>query len=136
MVDVTIRGLLHTVRAALPYLQERGAGDIVTLTSESGRRAMHNEAAYVATKFAQVGFTRSLDHELRAGGIRCCNICPGGVATAFGMGRGLRTPAMPELVDMLRPEDVAETVLFALTRPRPYRLLEVAFRSTTEQSWG
>jgi len=95
---------------------------------------MHNEAAYVATKFAQVGFTRSLDHELRAGGIRCCNICPGGVATAFG--RGLRTPAMPELVDMLRPEDVAETVLFALTRPRPYRLLEVAFRSTTEQSWG
>jgi 3-oxoacyl-[acyl-carrier protein] reductase len=136
MVDVNIRGLFHTVRATLPHLKTRGAGDIITVASEAGRRGLPDEAAYVATKFASVGFTRSLDHELRGSGIRCTNICPGGVATNFGMGRGLRTPEMPELEQMMRPEDVAEMVLFALTRPRHYRMLEVAFRSMTEQSWG
>lgn len=136
MVDVNVRGLFHTVRAALPHLKTRGAGDIITVASEAGRRGLPDEAAYVATKFASVGFTRSLDHELRGLGIRCTNICPGGVATNFGMERGLRTPDMPELADMMRPEDVAEMVLFALTRPRRYRMLEVAFRSMAEQSWG
>jgi NADP-dependent 3-hydroxy acid dehydrogenase YdfG len=136
MVDVNIRGLFHTVRATLPQLKARGAGDIITVASEAGRRGLPDEAAYVATKFASVGFTRSLDHELRGSGIRCTNICPGGVATNFGMGRGLRTPDMPELEQMMRPEDVAEMVVFALTRPRHYRMLEVAFRSMNEQSWG
>jgi 3-oxoacyl-[acyl-carrier protein] reductase len=136
MVDVNVRGLFHTVGAVLPYLKARGAGDIITLASEAGRRGLPNEAAYVATKFAQVGFTRSLDHELRGSGIRCSSICPGGVATNFGMGRGLRTPDMPELAEMMRPEDVSDMVVFALTRPRHYRMLEVAFRSMSEQSWG
>ncbi|GAA1788775.1 SDR family NAD(P)-dependent oxidoreductase [Planosporangium flavigriseum] len=136
MVDVNVRGLFHTVRATLPHLKARGAGDIITVASEAGRRGLPDEAAYVATKFASVGFTRSLDHELRGLGIRCTNICPGGVATNFGMGRGLRTPDMPQLADMMSSEDVAEMVLFALTRPRHYRMLEVAFRSMSEQSWG
>jgi len=86
MLDVNVRGLFHTVRATLPYLRQSDAGDIITVASEAGRRSLPDEAAYVATKFAQVGFTRSLDHELRGSGIRCCNICPGGVATNFGMG--------------------------------------------------
>jgi len=47
------------------------------------------------SKFAQVGFTRAVDHELRERGVRCTNICPGGVATDFAMGRE-RTPEMPE----------------------------------------
>jgi len=136
MLDVNVRGLFHTVRATLPYLRQSDAGDIITVASEAGRRGLPDEAAYVATKFAQVGFTRSLDHELRGSGIRCCNICPGGVATNFGMGRGLRIPDMPELSEMLRPADVADMVVFALSRPRHYRMLEVAFRSMTEQSWG
>jgi 3-oxoacyl-[acyl-carrier protein] reductase len=136
MVDVNVRGLFHTVRATLPHLRARGGGDLVTLASEAGRRGLPDEAAYVATKFAQVGFTRSLDHELRGSGIRCCAICPGGVATNFGMGRGLRTPDMPELAHMMRPDDVADAVLYALTRPRHYRVLELAFRSMSEQSWG
>jgi 3-oxoacyl-[acyl-carrier protein] reductase len=69
---------------------------------------------YVASKFAQVGFTRSLDHELRGHGIRCTNICPGGMATDFAMGHR-RTPDMPGLAVMMRAEDVAEVVLFVLT---------------------
>jgi NAD(P)-dependent dehydrogenase (short-subunit alcohol dehydrogenase family) len=135
MIDVNVKGALYAVRAALPYLIESGEADLVTIASEAGRRGLPLEAVYCASKFAQVGFTRAMDHELREQGVRCTNICPGGVATDFAMGRG-RTPEMPELAGMMSPEDVAEVVLFALTRPRTHRILETAFRPVTEASWG
>ena len=135
MIDVNVKGAIHSVRAALPHLMSSPAADVVTLASEAGRRGLPFEAVYCASKFAQVGLTRALDHELREHGIRCTNVCPGGVATDFAMGRG-RTPEMPALAGMMRPEEVAETVLFVLTRPRTHRILEVAFRPVTEASWG
>ena len=135
MIDVNVKGTLYAVRATLPYLLKSDAADIVTLASEAGRRGLPLEAVYCASKFAQVGFTRALDHELREQEIRCTNVCPGGVATDFAMGRG-RTPEMPELEGMMVSEDVAEVVLFVLTRPRNHRILETAFRPVTEPSWG
>jgi NADP-dependent 3-hydroxy acid dehydrogenase YdfG len=135
MIDVNIKGTLYAVRAALPYLLKSGEADIVTLTSEAGRRGLPYEAVYCASKFAQVGFTAALDHELREQGVRCTNVCPGGVATEFAMGRG-RTPDMPQLAGMMTAEEVAEVVLFVLTRPRTHRILEVALRPVTETSWG
>lgn len=135
MIDVNVKGTLYAVRAALPHLLESGEADLVTIASDAGRRGLPLEAVYCASKFAQVGFTRALDHELRERGVRCTNICPGGVASDFAMGRG-RTPEMPELAGMMSSEDVAEVVLFALTRPRTHRILETAFRPVTEGSWG
>jgi NADP-dependent 3-hydroxy acid dehydrogenase YdfG len=135
MIDVNVKGTIYAVRAALPHLLESGEADIVTLASEAGRRGLPYEAVYCASKFAQVGLTRALDHELRERGIRCTNVCPGGVATEFAMGRG-RTPDMPELAGMMTAEDVADVVVFVLTRPRNHRILETAFRPMTEPSWG
>lgn len=135
MIDVNVKGAIYTVRAALPHLIESTVGDLVTIASEAGRRGLPYEAVYCASKFAQVGLTSALDHELRERGVRCTNVCPGGVATDFAMGRG-RTAEMPELAGMMRPQDVAETVMFVLTRPRTHRILEVAFRPVTETSWG
>ncbi len=135
MIDVNVKGAIYAVRAALPHLLESGEADIVTLASEAGRRGLPYEAVYCASKFAQVGFTRALDHELRERGIRCMNVCPGGVATEFALGRG-RTPDMPELAGMMSAEDVAEVVVFVLTRPRNHRILETAFRPMTEPTWG
>jgi len=135
MIDVNVKGTLYAVRAALPHLLKSDAADIVTVASEAGRRGLPFEAVYCASKFAQVGFTRALDHELREQGVRCTNVCPGGVATEFAMGRG-RTPEMPALAGMMSAEDVAEAVMFVLTRPRNHRILEVAFRPVTETSWG
>jgi len=135
MIDVNVKGAIYAIRAALPHLLRSEAAEIVTVASEAGRRGLPYEAVYCASKFAQVGLTRSLDHELRELGVRCTNVCPGGVATDFAMGRG-RTPDMPELGGMMAPEDVAEVVLFVLTRPRNQRILEVAFRPVTETSWG
>lgn len=135
MIDVNLKGTLYAVRAALPHLIASGEGDIVTLASEAGRRGLPLEAVYCASKFGQVGFTRALDHEVREHGVRCTNVCPGGVATDFALeeGRG-RTPDV--LPGMMTAEDVADVVLFVLTRPRNHRILETAFRPMTEGSWG
>jgi 3-oxoacyl-[acyl-carrier protein] reductase len=135
ILDVNVKGLFYTLRATLPHLLRSDAADIVTVASEAGRRGLPFEATYCASKFAQVGLTRALDHELRPQGVRCTNVCPGGVATDFAMGRG-RTPDMPELAGMMTAEDVAAAVLFVLTRPRNHRILEMAFRPVTETSWG
>jgi NADP-dependent 3-hydroxy acid dehydrogenase YdfG len=135
MIDVNLKGTLYAVRAALPHLIAGGEGDLVTLASEAGRRGLPNEAVYCASKFGQVGFTRALDHELREQGIRCTNVCPGGVATEFALdeGRGRTPDALP---GMMTAEDVADVVMFVLTRPRSHRILETAFRPMTEPSWG
>ncbi len=135
MIDVNLKGTIYAVRAALPYLIESGAADIVTLASEAGRRGLPYEAVYCASKFGQVGFTRALDHELREKGIRCTNVCPGGVATGFAMepGRGRTEDA---LAGMMSADDVAEVVMFVLTRARGHRVLETAFRPVGEPSWG
>ena len=135
MIDVNVKGTLYAVRAALPHLLESDAADIVTLASEAGLRGLPLEAVYCASKFAQVGFTRALDHELREQGVRCSNVCPGGVATDFAMGRG-RTPDMPALAGMMTPEDVAAVVIFVISRPRNHRILETAFRPVAEPAWG
>jgi NAD(P)-dependent dehydrogenase (short-subunit alcohol dehydrogenase family) len=134
MLDVNLKGTLYAIRAALPHMLGR-EGDVITLASEAGRRGFPNEAAYCASKFGQVGFTRALDNELREQGIRCTIICPGGVATDFALeeGRG-RTP--DELPGMMTAEDVAEVVVFALERPRHLRMLETALRPMSEASWG
>ncbi len=135
MIDVNVKGAIYAVRAVLPYLLRSEAADLVTIASEAGRRGLPNEAVYCASKFAQVGLTRALDHELREQGVRCTSVCPGGVATDFAMGRG-RTPDMPQLAGMMAPQDVADVVRFVLTRPRNHRILEVAFRPVAEASWG
>ena len=134
MLDVNLKGTAYAIRAALPYMVGR-EGDVITLASEAGRRGLPNEAVYCASKFGQVGLTRALDHELREHGIRCTNVCPGGVATDFALeaGRGRTADVLP---GMMRAEDVAEVVVFVLERPRHLRILETAFRPMSEGSWG
>jgi NADP-dependent 3-hydroxy acid dehydrogenase YdfG len=135
MIDVNFKGTVYTMRAVLPHLLESDAADFVTLASEAGRRGLPYEAVYCGSKFGQVGFTRAMDHELRERGVRCTNVCPGGVATDFALdeGRG-RTPDV--LPGMMTAEDVAEIVMFVVTRPRGHRILETAIRPMTETTWG
>jgi 3-oxoacyl-[acyl-carrier protein] reductase len=134
MLDVNLKGTVYAVRSALPHMFGR-EGDVIMLASEAGRRGLPYEAVYCASKFGQVGLTRALDHELRERGIRCTNVCPGGVATDFALddGRGRTPDALP---GMMTAEDVAEFVIFALERPRHLRMLETALRPMTEASWG
>jgi NADP-dependent 3-hydroxy acid dehydrogenase YdfG len=135
MIDVNLKGTIYTLRASVPHLIASGEGDVVTLASEAGRRGLPGEAVYCASKFGQVGLTRALDHELREHGVRCTNVCPGGVATDFALADGYgRRPEV--LSGMMSGDDVAEVVLFCLEQPRNLRILETAFRPMSEASWG
>ena len=82
-----------------------------------------------------MGFTRALDHELRERGVRASSVCPGGVTTEFAIGAG-RERGDPELEGMLTADEVADVVLFTVTRPRRMRILTTSFRPMTEASWG
>jgi NADP-dependent 3-hydroxy acid dehydrogenase YdfG len=135
MIDVNLKGTLYTAAATLPHLIAAGGGDFVALASVAGLRAFPGEAVYNASKFGQLGFTRSLDHELREHGVRATSICPGGVNTEFALGSG-RTAGDPQLAKMMSAEEVAEVVLFAVTRPRGMRILTTSFRPMSEGSWG
>ena len=125
MIDVNVKGLLYTVRAGLPHLLQSKAADLVVVASIAGQRAPEGEAIYAASKFAQIGFMRALDHELHKRGVRCSTIAPGGVWTEFAMGenRG-RTPDDADLPGMMRAQEVADAVVHAVTRPRTHRVLE------------
>lgn len=135
MIDVNLKGTLYTAAATLPHLISSGSGDFVALASVAGVRAFPGEAVYNASKFGQVGFIRALDHELREHGVRATSIAPGGVHTDFAIGTG-RTEGDPMLESMLTPEEVADVVLFTVTRPRSMRILTTTFRPMSEGSWG
>jgi NAD(P)-dependent dehydrogenase (short-subunit alcohol dehydrogenase family) len=132
IIDVNLKGTLYTARFTLPHLIE-SKGDFVALASVAGLRAFPGESVYNASKFGQIGFTRSLDHELRELGVRVMNIAPGGIATDFAMGAG-RTPESVE--GMMSAEEVADVVLFAVNQPRNLRMMTVSFRPMNEGSWG
>jgi len=123
------------VAGGIFWFKKRGGGYVINISSLAGKNAFAGGAAYNASKFGQVGFIRSLDHELREHRIRCTSICPGGVATDFALGEN-RGRTEDALEGMLTPEEVADVVLFALTRPRDMRILTTSFRPMSEGSWG
>lgn len=131
MIETNVSGTVWPIRAAVPLLLKGDGGDIVIVASVAGLRGAGDEAVYAATKFAQVGLAGALDRELREKGIRVTAICPGGVATEFAMGTG-RTPDMPGLEEMLRPEDVAAAIVSVLKQPRTMRSLVWSMRSIHE----
>ena len=135
MIDVNVKGLLYTVRACLPQLLKSPAADLVLVASVAGQRAPEGESVYAASKFAQVGFMRSLDHELHRRGVRCSTIAPGGVWTEFAMGEGRgRTPEDADLAGMMRAQEIADAVVHAVTRPRTHRVLEATILPMSDDS--
>lgn len=135
IIDVNVKGLLYTVRATLPYLLHSDAAELLVIASVAGQAGPEGEAVYAASKFAQVGFVRALDHELWRRGVRCQMLCPGGVATDFAMGRG-RTPDDPDLANFMTPDEVGALVVQTLRRPRTHRVLEANMLPMNEDSMG
>jgi NADP-dependent 3-hydroxy acid dehydrogenase YdfG len=135
MVDTNVKGFLYTIRAGLPRLLESEAADLVGVTSIAGQRAPQGEAVYAATKHAQIGFMRSLDHELFGLGVRCSILAPGGVETEFAMGRG-RTPEDPHPPARRRAAAAPDAVMYAITRPRTGRIFEASILPMSDDSMG
>jgi NAD(P)-dependent dehydrogenase (short-subunit alcohol dehydrogenase family) len=132
VVLVNLLGTAAVVRAALPYL-ERSSGRVVTCASTLGLRALSDASAYCASKFGVVGFTRALAVETQ-GTIGVTMLIPGGMHTAFFDGRDdkYKPPADAKLNG---PEDVAQTVLFALRQPAGCEVRELVVTPSRESSW-
>lgn len=123
MMAVNLRGTFLVYRALLPGILKRGTGDLVTVGSVAGRRAFPTNGAYSASKFGQRGMHEVLVEELRGTGVRATLVEP--AATDTPLWDALDPDANPDLPGrsaMLRPDDVAQAVLFALTRPPHVRI--------------
>jgi 3-oxoacyl-[acyl-carrier protein] reductase len=129
--DVTmatnLRSLYLTTRLVLPGMRTRRQGTIVNVASLAGRNGFVGGSAYSASKHAVLGFSRSLMLEVRKDNVRVIAICPGSVATGM-----LRDQAMlkPDHERILRPEDVAASILHVLTLPTGALVSELDIRPT------
>jgi NADP-dependent 3-hydroxy acid dehydrogenase YdfG len=135
MMDTNMRSTFLFVRHTVPSMLERGAGTIINVSSMAGVMGFAGEAAYCASKFAQVGFTQALDRELRPRGIKVGVVCPGGVKTEFAIGSG-RTEEGVASSGMLEAEEVAEAVLLMATQPVGARIVEIRMRPMVEPLAG
>jgi NAD(P)-dependent dehydrogenase (short-subunit alcohol dehydrogenase family) len=132
VVHVNLLGTAAVVRAALPYL-EHSHGTVVTVASTLGIKAVSDATAYCAAKFGVVGFTRALAAET-AGRIGVTLLVPGGMHTAFFDNRDEQYKPGPD-AKLNKPEDVARTVLFALSQPPGCQVREMVVCSSEEGSW-
>jgi NAD(P)-dependent dehydrogenase (short-subunit alcohol dehydrogenase family) len=132
VIRVNLLGTAAVVRAALPYLR-RSHGRVVTCASTLGIKAVSDATAYCASKFGVVGFTRALAAET-AGEVGVTLLIPGGMHTHFFDNRTEQYKPPPDAV-LNAPEDVAATVVFALSQPPGCELRELVVCSSTESSW-
>jgi NAD(P)-dependent dehydrogenase (short-subunit alcohol dehydrogenase family) len=132
VVAVNLLGTAAVVRAALPAL-EQNKGRVVTVSSTLGLRALSDATAYCASKFGVVGFSRALQVEM-AGRVGVTMLVPGGMETHFFDGRPDTYKPGPD-AHLMDPSDVADAVVFALTRPAGTELRELIMTVSTEPSW-
>lgn len=131
MMNTNMRLTFLCTKAFLPGMLERLEGWVVFIGSVAGLYGLPNETVYCASKHAQYGFARALDHETREKGVKVTYIAPGGVDTYFAFGTG-RTEGDPKLREYLDAEDVAEAVIFAVTQPPKSRVFLIGMRPMRE----
>jgi short-subunit dehydrogenase len=131
LIDTNLRSTFLFTRHVVPVMLRQRQGTILMISSMAGVHGFANQAVYCASKFAQVGFSQALDRELRPHGIKVGVICPGGVKTEFALGRG-RTAEGVAASQMLKPEDVAGSVLLACLQSPGSRIIEIRMRTMAE----
>lgn len=142
MVQINLLGLLYASRAALPHLLKaaeegpRHVADMVNISSTAGRLARGGSGVYNATKHAVGAFSEALRQEVTRSHVRVALVEPGAVATE------LRIHNRPEIraqidkrfgeVEVLRAEDIADTIAYIVTRPSRVAINEVLVRPTEQ----
>lgn len=124
LVSVNLRGVFIATREALPHMIKQNDGVIINIASLAGKNAIENGSIYAATKWALLGFGKSLMLEVRKYNIRVIAICPGSVDTGFSS-RGLADRGK-----ILKPEDVADAAVLAASLPARAMMSEIDLRPT------
>lgn len=138
MLELNVLSLIASTQAALRGMRERREGDIVNIASTAGRIANPMAAAYSATKFGVVAFSEALRREVYQDRVRVSVIEPGLVQTELRDHIG--NPAVKDAINawadslrQLQPDDVAEAILFCVTRPPHVSINEVLMRPTDQE---
>jgi 3-hydroxy acid dehydrogenase / malonic semialdehyde reductase len=133
--------LMRMTRICLPHLVDGDGGHIVNLGSVAGIWSYASGSSYVASKFAVHGYTRALRDDLQGKPVRVTNVAPGLVETNFSnvrfKGDEEKASAVYSNVAMggpMRPEDVADCIMFALTRPPNVNVDEIVVMALAQIS--
>ena len=136
VIDTNVRGVMRLTRLCLPHI--RDGGHIVNIGSVAGRQPYENAAVYIASKFAVRGFTYSLREDLLGRPIRLTLVDPGLVETDFSTvrfrGDTEQAKRVYEGVEALTPDDIAECVVFALTRPLHVNVDEIVIKALAQST--
>ncbi|MAY21975.1 MAG: NAD(P)-dependent oxidoreductase [Flavobacteriaceae bacterium] len=121
MIDINVKGLLYVSKAVLPTMLERQSGHIINIGSTAGKEVYPNGNVYCASKHAVDALNQGMRIDLNGKGIRVGAINPGLVATEFSevrfKGDSDRASKVYQGYTPLQPEDIADIILFAVTRP-------------------
>lgn len=138
MIDTNVKGLLYVSRAVLPGMVQRGSGHVINIGSIAGHQIYPAGNVYCATKHAVKALTEGLKMDLLGTGVRVCSVDPGLVETEFSLVRyhGDAQRAAQTYANMkpLRPDDVADIVLFCATRPPHVDIMDVIVMPTAQAS--
>jgi clavulanate-9-aldehyde reducatase len=137
MINVNLLGLLYCTSAALPIMRAQGSGDIVNVSSVAGRFARAGNAVYAATKFGVGAFSEGLRNEVTEAGIRVTLIEPGFVDTELqSHNEGEVLDAIEGMRDqigeVLRAQDIANGILYAVSQPPHVSVNELLIRPTRQ----
>jgi len=136
VIETNVLGVLRLTRLCLPHI--RDGGHIVNMGSIAGRQPYENAAVYVASKYAVRGFTYALREDLLGRPIHLTTIEPGLVETGFSKvrfrGDVEQAKKVYEGVEPLTPDDIAECVLFAVTRPAHMNIDELVVKALAQST--
>jgi 3-hydroxy acid dehydrogenase / malonic semialdehyde reductase len=136
VLTTNVIGLMRITRLCLPHV--RDGGHIVNLGSIAGRQAYENGSSYIASKFAVRGYTYALREDLLGRPVRITTVDPGLVETEFSIVRfkGDREAAAKvyEGLEPITPEEVADCIMFALTRPPHVNVDEIVVKALAQSS--
>ena len=136
VLETNVNGLIRMTRLCLPHI--RDGGHIVNIGSVAGRAAYPNGALYVTSKFAVRGFTYALREDLLGRPIRITTVDPGLTETEFSLvrfkGDEEKAAAVYRGIDAIQPEDIADCILFALTRPWHVNVDEIVVKARNQAS--
>jgi 3-hydroxy acid dehydrogenase / malonic semialdehyde reductase len=143
VILTNVLGLMRITRLCVQHLVDSGAGHIVNMGSVAGIWSYVNGSSYVASKFAVHGYTRALRDDLQGKPVRITNVAPGLVETDFSRvrfhGDEEKARAVYSNVAMggpLHAEDVADSIMFALTRPPHVNIDEIVLTALAQTSGG
>jgi len=132
VMAVNVRGPFMLCREAIPHLRKQPQSFIININSVVGVKGYTNQTLYGASKHALMGITKALAKEVQIDGIRVHAICPGGTNTDM---IGDARPDLDRSV-LMRPEDIADIVLFLVTRQGNAVIDEIHLRRAASTPWG